>query len=286
MLNFIIMLLVLLLCFVSVSAIVLASGDRVRHGLASYKARFNDQTSKQLADFFIFDNANKFFMANVLALVVIPSFAHFMFDIWVLTWSLVAILFFLPGILWARMRKKRLRKFEEQLPDAFIMMASSLQSGASLNMAIESMVKQTASPVSQEFGLLTKRLRLGITLEDALLEMEKRIPIQSFVMASSAIRISREVGGNLVETIKGMAKTLRRKKSMEGKIDSLTSQGRMQGLFMALLPIIMAGILSLLEPVAMKKLYTTPEGLVLLAIMVVMQVCGFVFIRKITSIDS
>jgi tight adherence protein B len=280
------MLLVVFLCFVSVSAIVLASGDHVKQAVANYKARFNHQTSTQLADFFIFDNANKFFIANVLALILIPLAAHFMFGIWILTWSLAAILFFLPGIIWSRMRIKRLRKFEEQLPDAFIMMASSLQSGASLNMAIESMVKQTAPPISQEFGLLTKRLRLGITLEDALLEMEKRIPIQSFVMASSAIRISREVGGNLVETIKGMAKTLRRKKSMEGKIDSLTSQGRVQGLFMAVLPIIMAGILSLLEPVAMKKLYTTPEGLVILAIMVMMQICGFIFIRKITSIDS
>jgi tight adherence protein B len=280
------MLVVVFLSFVSVSAIVLASGDHVKQGLANYKARFNHQTSKQLADFFIFDNANKFFISNVSALILIPLAAHFMFGIWILTWSLAAILFFLPGIIWSRMRTKRFRMFEEQLPDAFIMMASSLQSGASLNMAIESMVKQTVPPISQEFGLLTKRLRLGITLEDALLEMEKRIPIQSFVMASSAIRISREVGGNLVETIKGMAKTLRRKKSMEGKIDSLTSQGRVQGLFMAVLPIIMAGILSLLEPVAMKKLYTTPEGLVILAIMVMMQICGFVFIRKITSIDS
>lgn len=286
MMSFVTLLLVVVLSFVSVTALVMASGERVKQGVSNYKARFNNQASNQLADLFIFDNANKFFIANVLALVLIPMLAHYLFGIWVLTWSLAGILFFLPGIIWARMRKKRLIKFEEQLPDAFIMMASSLQSGASLNMSIESMVKQTTPPISQEFGLLTKRLRLGVTLEDALIEMEKRVPIQSFIMASSAIRISREVGGNLVETIKGMAKTLRRKKAMEGKIDSLTSQGRMQGLFMAVLPMIMAVILSFREPEAMQKLYSTPEGLVILAIMVVMQICGFVFIRKITSIDS
>jgi tight adherence protein B len=286
MMSFVTLLLVVVLSFVSVTALVMASGERVKQGVSNYKARFNNQASNQLADLFIFDDANKFFIANVLALVLIPMLAHYLFGIWVLTWSLAGILFFLPGIIWARMRKKRLIKFEEQLPDAFIMMASSLQSGASLNMSIESMVKQTTPPISQEFGLLTKRLRLGVTLEDALIEMEKRVPIQSFIMASSAIRISREVGGNLVETIKGMAKTLRRKKAMEGKIDSLTSQGRMQGLFMAVLPMIMAVILSFREPEAMQKLYSTPEGLVILAIMVVMQICGFVFIRKITSIDS
>jgi tight adherence protein B len=286
MMSFVTLVLVVVLSFVSVTALVMASGDRVKQGVSNYKARFNNQASNQLADLFIFDNANKFFIANVLALVLVPMLAHYLMGIWVVTWSLAGILFFLPGIIWARMRKKRLQKFEEQLPDAFIMMASSLQSGASLNMSIESMVKQTTPPISQEFGLLTKRLRLGVTLEDALIEMEKRVPIQSFIMASSAIRISREVGGNLVETIKGMAKTLRRKKAMEGKIDSLTSQGRMQGLFMAVLPMIMAVILSFREPEAMQKLYSTPEGLVILAIMVVMQICGFVFIRKITSIDS
>lgn len=105
-------------------------------------------------------------------------------------------------------------------------------------------------------------------------------------MASSAIRISREVGGNLVETINSMADTLRRKQTMEGKIESLTAQGRAQGTFMALVPIGLALILSVFEPEAMRKLYTTREGLMVLTVMIIMQIMGFVFIRKITSIDS
>jgi len=152
--------------------------------------------------------------------------------------------------------------------------------------ALEDMVKQSPAPLNQEFGLLIKRMRLGVTLEDALLEMEKRIPMQSFVMASSAVRISREVGGNLVETIKSMADTLRRKKTMEGKVESLTAQGKTQGSFMAALPILLAVMLSFLEPDAMRQLYTTREGLMVLVVMVIMQVMGFVFIRKITTISS
>ena len=123
-------------------------------------------------------------------------------------------------------------------------------------------------------------------MEDGLIELEKRIPLTSFVMASSAIRISREVGGNLVETINNMARTLRRKHQMEGKIDSLTAQGRTQGRFMSALPILLGIALSFLEPEAMQQLYTTRNGLLILTGMVVMQVMGFVFIRKLTSIDS
>ena len=105
-------------------------------------------------------------------------------------------------------------------------------------------------------------------------------------MASSAIRISREVGGNLVETINTLAAMLRRKKVMEGKIDSLTAQGKAQGTFMAMLPIFLAAILSFIEPEAMSQLYTTRNGLIVLSVMIIMQIMGFVFIRKITRIDA
>jgi tight adherence protein B len=79
---------------------------------------------------------------------------------------------------------------------------------------------------------------------------------------------------------------LRRKKVMEGKIDSLTAQGRAQGTFMAMLPIMLAIILSFIEPEAMRQLYTTRNGLMVLAVMVVMEVLGFMFIKKITRIDA
>ena len=226
------------------------------------------------------------FVINLLALILIPLLVHTVFDIWVLTASVAAILMVLPGLFWSHMRQKRLNKLEAQLPDAFMMISSGLQSGASFPMALEDMARQAPEPLAQEFGLLVKRMRLGVPMEDGLIELEKRIPLTSFVMASSAIRISREVGGNLVETISNMARTLRRKHQMEGKIDSLTAQGRTQGRFMSALPILLGIALSFLEPEAMQQLYTTRNGLLILTGMVVMQVMGFVFIRKLTSIDS
>jgi tight adherence protein B len=260
--------------------------EKVSDHLTFYRGQFSRSTELDMADMFIFANGKQFFIVNAMLMVLIPLFLHVLFDILVVTIAGAVLMLFVPKLVINQMRKTRLKKFEEQLPDAFMLLSSSLQSGASLNMALENVVQQSPAPLNQEFGLLIKNIRLGITLEDALLKLEKRLPLPSFIMASSAIRISREVGGNLVETINSMAAMLRRKRVMEGKIDSLTAQGKAQGTFMAMLPIFLAGILSVIEPEAMSQLYTTRNGLIVLTVMVIMEVLGFVFIRKITTIDA
>lgn len=278
--------LIVVLSFATAMCLAVAVSRGAGDFMGHYRQRFTSNATQELSEMFIFMDASQLFIVNIIALILIPVGVHALFQLWVITGGVFAVLLIVPGAIWARMRKKRLSKFEEQLPDVFMMISSSLQAGASLNMALSDVVKQSPIPASQEFGLLVKRMQLGVTLEDSLIELEKRIPLQSFIMASSAIRISREVGGNLVETIQSMAETLRRKKTMEGKIDSLTAQGRAQGTFMALLPVALAVLLSFIEPEAMRKLYTTREGLMVLTVMVFMQIMGFVFIRKITSIDS
>lgn len=269
---------------VGIAAVLLA--DRVSDFFGFYRKQFSRNAEIEMADMFIFANGRQLFLLNLMLIVLVPLFLHALFQIFVVTIAGAIVALFVPRLILKQMTKSRLQKFEEQLPDAFMLLSSSLQSGASLNMALENVVQQSPAPLSQEFGLLIKNIRLGVTLEDALLKLEKRIPLPSFIMASSAIRISREVGGNLVETINGMAAMLRRKRTMEGKIDSLTAQGRAQGTFMALLPVFLAGILSAIEPEAMSQLYTTRNGLMVLTVMVVMEVLGFMSIRRITRIDA
>jgi tight adherence protein B len=272
--------------FISVAALTAASANSLQTMAKIYKNRFTETADMAMSDMFLTMSPGMLFALNLMALILIPLLVHTIFDIWILTAIVGALLMVLPGLFWSHMRQKRLNKLEAQLPDAFMMISSGLQSGASFPMALEDMARQAPEPLAQEFGLLVKRMRLGVPMEDGLIELEKRIPLTSFVMASSAIRISREVGGNLVETINNMARTLRRKHQMEGKIDSLTAQGRTQGRFMSALPILLGIALSFLEPEAMAQLYTTRNGLLILTGMIVMQVMGFVFIRKLTSIDS
>lgn len=267
-------------------AVAMLLADKVGDNLGFYRSQFSRNAELEMADMFIFASGRQMFIVNAMLLVLVPLFLHVLFQIHLVTLVGAVLMLFVPKLLLNQMSKSRLRKFEEQLPDAFMLLSSSLQSGASLNMALENVVHQSPAPLNQEFGLLIKNIRLGVTLEDALLKLEKRLPLPSFIMASSAIRISREVGGNLVETINTMAAMLRRKRVMEGKIDSLTAQGKAQGTFMAMLPIFLALILSAIEPEAMSQLYTTRNGLLVLTVMIIMEVLGFVFIRKITRIDA
>lgn len=260
--------------------------NRVSDSFSFYRGQFTRNAEIEMADMFIFSSGRQLFILNLMLMALLPLLLHALFQLTVVTVAGALVALFVPRMILKQMNLQRLRKFEEQLPDAFMLLSGSLQSGASMNMALENVVEQSPAPLSQEFGLLIKNIRLGVTLEDALLKLEKRVPLPSFIMASSAIRISREVGGNLVETINSMAAMLRRKRTMEGKIDSLTAQGRAQGTFMALLPVLLAGILSVIEPEAMSQLYTTRNGLIVLSVMVVMEVLGFMSIRRITRIDA
>lgn len=282
--------LLLLACiaFLAVSGVMagMLLGNQASDFFGFYQSKFTRSAELDMADMFIFSSGRQLFVVNLILLVLLPLLLHALFQITVVTIGGALVALLVPRMLLAHLRKQRLQKFEEQLPDAFALLSGSLQSGASLNMALENVVQQSPAPLSQEFGLLIKNIRLGVTLEDALIKLEKRIPLPSFIMASSAIRISREVGGNLVETINTMAAMLRRKKVMEGKIDSLTAQGRAQGTFMAMLPVFLAGILTAIEPEAMSQLYTTRNGLMVLTVMVVMEVLGFISIRRITRIDA
>ena len=165
------------------------------------------------------------------------------------------------------------------------MISGAMRAGASLNIALEGMVKEQPAPLSQEFELFLKEQRLGVDFEVSLTEMQKRIPIQDFNMLVTALLINREVGGNLAETMETLGETLRRKEMMEGKIEGLTAQGKLQGVVMTGLPIFLGVLLNFMEPEAMSKLWTTTIGWIVLTIIIVMEVLGYVIINKITTID-
>ena len=237
-------------------------------------------------DLFLTANPETLLWANLAGLIVLSTAAQIFIGSAVITLGVAGATLLVPGFFWSRARKRRFKMIEAQLPDAFMMLGSSLQSGASILVALQTVAEQSPVPFSQEIRLVVRKTQVGISIDDALLQMEQRAPIDSLIMASSAVRISREVGGNLVETIFGIADTLRRKFTMEGKIESLTAQGKAQGKFMAALPILVGFGLWLMDPVSMNKLIDTGLGNVVLGVIIVMQVLGFIGINKVTNIDS
>ncbi len=257
----------------------------VRALLARQRSELETSSKTTLADMFIFIDPTKLFYYNVAALIVVPTF------VWLFTGNPVFVTgaaiaaLVLPKYYIVMLKSRRLKRFEEQLPDALLMISGAMRAGASLNVALESMIKEQKPPLSQEFELMLREQRLGVDFDQALVNMEKRNPLQDFSLVVSGLRISREVGGNLAEILESLAHTLREKATMEGKIRSLTAQGKMQGLIMSCLPLLMMAALNWIEPKAMGTMFTTLFGWITLAIIIVMIIVGYMFIRKITTID-
>ncbi len=251
----------------------------------NYKETFTSTASSNMSDMFLSVDANQMFMINLGAIIILPILTWLVTRDIAATLGMLAVIILLPSIFYRSMRKQRLNRFEKQLPDGLAMISGAMRAGASLNIALESLVKEQPAPLSQEFELFLKEQRLGMEFEDSLKKMEKRIPIQDFSMLVTALLINREVGGNLAETMETLGETLRRKGMMEGKIQSLTAQGKLQGIVMTGLPILLGVLLNFMEPEAMSKLWTTNIGYVVLAVIIMMEVLGYFMISKITSID-
>lgn len=252
---------------------------------AKQRERLHQEAQTSLKDMFIFVDPAKLFAYNIVAFFVVPALLWALIGNPVISVAAAVGIMVLPRMAVNRLRKRRLTTFERQLPDALLMISGSLRAGAGLTVAIESMVSESRPPISQEFDLLLREQRVGVDFDSALQNMEKRIPLQDFVMVVAGLRISREVGGNLADILESLADTLRRKHTMEGKINSLTAQGRVQGVVMTGLPIFLMLVLSQMEPEAMAPLFNSLVGWGVLAVIAVMEMVGYFFISKITNID-
>jgi tight adherence protein B len=270
--------------FVSIGFIWLA----LHFGTKLFKKRQEaemTQASNQLANMFIFTDSNKFQLFAIAGLILLPVLA------WIVTSNLLAVAvcvilaFLAPRWIVKHLAQKRLLQIEQQLPDALLMIVGALRAGSSLPLALESLVNEGKPPISQEFDLLTREMRLGVDFTVALRNLEKRVPLQDLAMVTAGMALSREVGANLAETLDSIGKTIRAKLQMEGKIRSLTAQGKMQGIVMAGLPIFLILILQFMEPEAMAPLFSTWYGYATLAVIGVAIGIGYFFIRKITTID-
>lgn len=252
---------------------------------ASRQTKEAGAAADALEGMFIFAETQKIQTIYMVVMIFLPVVAWFLTGNWIIVGLCVVAAFVAPRWIVSYMHKRRLSQFEQQLPDTLLMITGALRAGASLPIALEGVSNEAKPPISQEFALLLRELRLGVDFAVALRNLEKRVPLQDLMMVTAGMALSREVGANLSETLESIAKTIRAKLAMEGKIRSLTAQGKMQGLVMAGLPVFLILVLRVMEPEAMEPLFTTWYGWVTVAVIVVADLIGYFFIRKIVSID-
>lgn len=189
-----------------------------------------------------------------------------------------------PTIVVRFLKWRRDKKFGVQLVDALVAMGNSLRAGHSLPAAFELIARETENPMGQEMRLLVQEMRLGVTMEDALQHLLDRMPSEDLDILITSILISREVGGNLAEVFDNIAETIRERHRIQGKISSLTAQGKMQGVIIGLLPVLIFLALNAWSPALMRPMFTHPLGWLMLVVVVVMEAIGVFMIWRIVTI--
>lgn len=190
----------------------------------------------------------------------------------------------LPPLIIKSMYDKRSGKFVEQMVDGLTIMANGIKSGLTVPQAMERVVDNLPPPISQEFSLVLSQLRLGRSLEEALIELAERIPLQDVQMFVTGINILKETGGNLAETFETIVLTIRERQKIEKKIQAMTAQGIMQGIIVTLVPFGLIGLFMVVDPGYMKPMFNSTLGLFILFLMLVLQIIGGLVIRKIVKI--
>lgn len=250
-----------------------------------YRDTFTQQARFNLADMFMFMDPARLFTLNMACLVIVPLVVWLATDNPIFAGGALLVLLFVPRKVYAWMKKRRIEKIQNQLPDGLMMMASGMRAGLGLTPALESLAHDIDPPLAQELALVLRQQRMGVKLNEALEEMCRRVPVQDVSLVASAINVSREVGGNLAESLATLSETLRRRLIMENKVKSLTAQGRLQGIVMAFLPVGLVLVLTVMYPDTMHAFYHTPIGWGVIALGCIMEYLGYRMCMKIVTVD-
>lgn len=179
---------------------------------------------------------------------------------------------------------KRNSLLVEQMVDGLTIMSNGIKAGLSVTQSMERVVENMPNPISQEFKLVLSQIRLGRSVEEALVDFGDRIPKPDVQMFVTAINILKETGGNMAETFSTIVLTIRERQKVERKIEAMTAQGIMQGFIVSMVPIGLIALFYFVDPGYITPMFTSTLGIILLIIMFGLIIIGGVAIRKVVTI--
>jgi tight adherence protein B len=177
--------------------------------------------------------------------------------------------------------------FDDELGDTINLLVNGLRTGFSVLQAMEAVARELPQPVAGEFDRVVKEVQLGLSMEQALQNMLRRVKSEDLDLVVTAINVQREVGGNLAEILDVISHTIRERVRIKGEIRVLTAQGTISGYIITGLPLALMGILYLINREYVQRLWTTPGpcGWAMLIAGAILIVSGFLIIQKIVQIE-
>lgn len=249
-----------------------------------YQERYVAKSMNDMSDMFLFIDPRQMLVLNVASMCLLGIFSYIIFNP-ILCVGATIFGFFLPMLMVKHYRKRRIKKFNVQLVDALQAMANAFKAGLTFPQAIEHVSKEAQPPLSQEFGLFVKEVKLGVPLEEALVNMARRVGSDDLELVVVSTNIARQLGGNMAEMFETISTVIRERFRLEGKIDALTSQGKLQGWIVAAMPAVLGMVLNAMRPDLMEPMMNHLFGYVLVTLIAIMEVLGILIIRRIVNID-
>jgi tight adherence protein B len=204
---------------------------------------------------------------------------------WLFAIPAAIIGFYIPKFYISWRQGQRVNKFNDQLVDALTMMANALKSGSSFLQSIDLVARELPAPVCEEFGQVVAEVSVGAGLDEALENLTKRIKSYDLYLVVTAMIIQRQTGGNLSEVLENIAYTIRERLRLLRQVQVLTAQQRLSAIVVALLPLFLLIVLSILTPSYHRPFLEATLGKIMLGVAFVFQVMGFVVMNRLAKID-
>ncbi len=227
----------------------------------------------------------EYFIFWHLTITVMLGFFGFLFESYYLAIILIVFSTIIPLLVLPILVGRRKALIEDQLSDTLQLIGSLLKAGHGFPQALAAVTKETQPPIQLLLKKVLARVDLGGSIEDSLDEMATEVGSLTLGWAVTAIKIQREVGGNLSEILDVLAVSIRERGELLRQVKALTAEGRLSAYILLALPFLLGILLYFTNPTYMSLLWTTTPGLVMLAVAITMMIIGSIWLWRITSVE-
>lgn len=222
---------------------------------------------------------------SALVILVVPVVLYALTGNFWLAVISVIVGMLIPRFYLKRKKENRIQALNQQLGDSLVVMANALRAGFGFQQAMDTVRREMPPPISTEFSWTLREMNLGVSQEEALMNLGRRTRSDDLDMVITGIIIQRQVGGNLAEILENISQTIRERNKIKREVRVLTAQGRLSGMIIGGLPLLLIAGMLIINPEFFKVMVTDTRGIIMLSIGAMMELIGIVIIKKIISFD-
>lgn len=252
--------------------------------VANYRSRYLLKSVEDLGDLFVFVDLGQLWILSGCGIGLMAVVGALLLGPWgACALGLLGAL--APGSLVWMLRRRRRRRFDQQLAGLLQGIAAGLRAGLSLPQALEHALPTALSPTKDELTLVLKEFKLGVPLEEALENLGRRVGSEDLDLTVVAANVARQIGGNMAVAFEEIAATVRERFRLAGKLEAATAQGRLQGSVLALMPLVLGVAVTLMRPELTRPLVGHAFGTALAASVLGLELLGVALVVRIVRAD-